>query len=154
MIEEDLLLVILDHPATLDPHHHVIGLVPIVVTIIPLLLKEGNIQDLPRLKVEGTVEKDHIHIIVERGHPRVLHPITVAQGAEVRVRQRAQPIAEVQPQTVMLGNWQRAGPQPVRTSSNSCWTYVGFWILFDNVLSRLFVSLQLLLVCCLWNKTF
>lgn len=48
MIEEGLLLDIQDHPATPDPHHHVTDLAPAptVVTIIRLLLSEGNIQGM------------------------------------------------------------------------------------------------------------
>lgn len=41
MIEEDLLLVILVHPATPDLHHHATDLALAVVTIIPLLLNAG-----------------------------------------------------------------------------------------------------------------
>lgn len=46
MNEGGLLLVILVHPATPVLHHHVIDPALAVVTIIPLLLNEGNIQGM------------------------------------------------------------------------------------------------------------
>jgi hypothetical protein len=55
-----------------------------VVTIIPLLLNEGNIQDLYLLRIEGTVEKDHS--IAERGHTHALHRKMGTREAVVRVQ--------------------------------------------------------------------
>ncbi|KAJ1397187.1 Nucleotide-binding alpha-beta plait domain containing protein [Sesbania bispinosa] len=131
MIEGGLLLVILVRPATLDLHHHVIDLALAVVTIIPLLPNEGNIQDLSHLRKEGTVEKDHIHIIAEKGHTHALCPIMGAQEAVVRVQQRAQARAEVQLQTVMmLGNQAVVGP-PVSENGRDLPGTIRYWILFE-----------------------
>lgn len=105
MIEGGLLLVTLVHPATLDLHHHAIDLVLAVVTIIPLL-NERSILDLPPLRIESSVEKDHIRSIVGRGHTHAVHLIMGARG----VLQRLQFGAEVQVRTVMLGNEPVIGP--------------------------------------------
>lgn len=93
--------------------------------------------DLCHLRVEGTVEKDHIHSIVERGHTRGLHRITGAQGAAVRVQQRAQAGAEVRVQTVMLGNQHVGGPPVSENGKRLMLEYVRCWILFEYVVNYL-----------------
>ena len=75
-----------------------------------ILLNEGSIQDLSPLRIEGTVEKDHFHSIVERGHTHDLLLIMGAQGVVVRVQQRAQVRAGVQVRTEMEGNQPGVGP--------------------------------------------
>lgn len=110
MIEEDLLLVILVHPATPDLHHHATDLALAVVTIIPLLLNAG-IQDLCHLRREGTVENDRTHHVAGRGHTHALHPIMEAQEAAVVVQLKSQSTAEAQVRsTVMLGSQPALGP--------------------------------------------
>jgi len=66
--------------------------------------------DLPPLRIESTVEKDHIRSIVGRGHTHAVHLIMGARGVVVRVLQRVQVGAEVQVRTVMLGNQPVVGP--------------------------------------------
>jgi len=62
--------------------------------------------DLPPLRIESSVEKDHIRSIVGRGHTHAVHLIMGARG----VLQRLQFGAEVQVRTVMLGNEPVIGP--------------------------------------------
>lgn len=101
--------------------------------------------DLSPLRVEGTVEKDHIHSIIERGHSHVPHLIMGAQGAVVRVQQRAQAGAGVRVWIEMKGNQPEVGP-PVSEH--------GIRLVLDYyMLDLVFILGKLLLFNVVWTLT-
>lgn len=101
--------------------------------------------DLSPLRVEGTVEKDHIHSIIERGHTHVPHLIMGAQGAVVRVQQRAQSGAGVRVWIEMKGNQPEVGP-PVSEH--------GIRLVLDYyMLDLVFILGKLLLFNVVWTLT-